>query len=131
MNQCVIDGTLGKDVELRYTNSGTTIASFSMANSELKFGGNFKKSDDYTTTWINVKAVGKVADTCRFSKGDRVVVIGKITQETWEKDGTKHYKSVLIASKVLIDKYKSEPANHDDQNDASPQSSVSDDDLPF
>ena len=55
MNSANITGRLGRDIELRYAESGTAIARFTVAVDRFAKG----KRD---TDWINVTAFGKQAE---------------------------------------------------------------------
>ena len=98
VNKVIILGRLGKDPELKQTEK-TTIAAFSVATSE-KFNGN------ETTQWHNVKAFGELANNIAkyFKKGDRIYIEGKITYNTFEKDGKKQtYTDIIAQSFSFID----------------------------
>ena len=98
VNKAIILGRLGKDPELKQTEK-TTIAAFSVATSE-KFNGN------EVTQWHNVKAFGELANNIAkyFKKGDRIYIEGKITYNTFEKDGKKQtYTDIIAQSFSFID----------------------------
>lgn len=86
INQVTLLGRVGKDPEIRYTNSDKKVAMFSIATNEL---GKEK------TTWHNVKAWDKLAELAEqyVKKGDLLYVQGRI--EYTEKDG-KYYTAVVI-----------------------------------
>lgn len=83
-------GRLGRDAEVRYSQAGKAWVSLNVAV------GNGKKSDgtDLPTTWIDVKCFGGMAE--RFSnakKGQRIFVIGRVEQESWEDKSTGQRRS--------------------------------------
>lgn len=84
MNKVIELGRLGKDVELRYTQSGKAFATFSLAVDD-GYGENKK------TYWFSVVVWDKLAERCAnaLKKGSKVLVEGKLTTRTSEKDGKK------------------------------------------
>lgn len=78
-------GRLGQDAEVRYTKSGTAVASLSLAY-DTGFG------DEKETTWVKGSLWGKRAETLAeyLTKGTAVdVTLDNVKLETWEKrDGS-------------------------------------------
>lgn len=98
LNHVVLIGALGKDPEIRYTQSGTAVASFSMATSE-------KIKGDEKTEWHNITAWGKTAEICGeyLSKGKQCCVTGKIQTRKWQdRDGKDHYSTEIVAERVVL-----------------------------
>ena len=95
MNRWTGTGRLGKDVELRYTQSGKAFATFSLAVDD-GYGENRK------TYWFSVVVWDKLAETCANSlkKGSKVLVDGKLTSRTSEKDGKKQTFWDIVAFSV-------------------------------
>lgn len=121
VNSVTILGNVGKDPEIRSTGGGTVVASFTVATS-------YKAKDrEEVTTWHNITAFGRTAEIVRdyIRKGSKVYVEGRLDNQQWEKDGQKHYKTVIVVNDlVLIDG----GGKREDQ----PQSAeVSDEDIPF
>jgi single-strand DNA-binding protein len=83
--QVSILGNTGRDVELRYTPSGTPVANFSIAANSVRNtpSGQVKKTD-----WFNVSAFGKQAETLAkyLRKGSSVLVRGRLTFNPWMTD---------------------------------------------
>lgn len=101
LNNCQFIGHLGKDPEMRYTPAGKAVTDFSVAVSD-----NYKKDDQWVerTEWVNVVCWGKTAEyaASKLTKGELVYVQGKLQSRVWDKtDGTKGYKTELVADKVL------------------------------
>ncbi len=98
LNSVSIIGNCGKEPEMRFTPSGKSVTSFSVAVNS-KFG------ESESTEWFNVVAWDKLAETCNqyLTKGQQVFVEGRLQTRSWDdKDGTKHYKTEVIANKVLF-----------------------------
>jgi len=98
LNRIEIIGNVGKEPEMRFTPSGKPVTSFSVACNS-KFG------EKETTEWFNIVAWNKLAETCNqyLQKGQQVFVEGRLQTRTWEdNDGVKHYKTEVIANRVLF-----------------------------
>lgn len=75
-------GNTGSNAELRYSDQGLPIASFSIASNS------FKKTAEgrvQITEWFNVTAFGKVAETlaAHVKKGTQLLVLGRLTFKPW------------------------------------------------
>lgn len=75
-------GNTGSSAELRYSEQGTPIASFSMASNSFK---NTPEGKVQITEWFNVTAFGKVAETIaeHVKKGTHLLVLGRLTFKPW------------------------------------------------
>jgi single-strand DNA-binding protein len=102
VNNVTILGNLTRDPELRFTPNGTAVVSFGIAvnrNIQNKTSGEWETQVDF----FNVTAWFKLAENCAesLSKGDRVLVSGRLSQDSWEgKDGQKRSSVRIIASVV-------------------------------
>ena len=98
---------LEKEPELRYTANGKAVVNFSVA-SDSGYGEN------KNTEWFSVVAWDKAAEACAkyLDKGSLVYVEGRLQTRSWDKDGTKQYRTELVAQEVkFLDSktMKSEP----------------------
>jgi single-strand DNA-binding protein len=96
MNLVAITGSLGRDVEIRTTQTGKSVANFSVAVSD-GWGENKK------TEWINIVAWDKLAELCGnyLHKGSKVLVVGKYQSRQWEdKDGNKRTAVDVVARDI-------------------------------
>lgn len=92
-----ITGNVGKVNELRSTRSGKPMLSFSVASTYKKEG------TEPQTTWVDVVCFDEQADMVSqtLQKGDRVVVTGRLGQETYlKKDGSQGFSLRLVADEV-------------------------------
>ena len=73
-NTLTVVGNVGDDPELRFTNSGTALAKFSLA----VYAGKDKDS-----AWFDVTVWGQLAENVAESvtKGQRVMVLGRLEQQ--------------------------------------------------
>ena len=139
VNQVFLLGTLGRDPEFRTTVGGTNIATFSLATSESRKDAQGNWLED--TTWHNIKAFGRSAETARdqLKKGGKVFVEGKITQESWDdkQTGQKRSKTVVVANylSVVPTARSSSPVPNQtpaaDRERANQSPEITDDDIPF
>jgi single-strand DNA-binding protein len=95
MNKVIIVGRLTRDPEVRYTQTGKAVASFSVAV-DTGFGEN-KRTD-----FIPVVVWEKLAEVCgnNLTKGRRVLVEGRLQIRDYEKDGQKRRAADVVAQNV-------------------------------
>ena len=103
VNKAIIIGRLGRDPEVRYTQDGRAVASFSVATSEEwkdKASGDKKER----TEWHRIVAFGRLGEICGeyLAKGRLVYVDGRLTTRSWEKDGVTRYTTEIVASNMQI-----------------------------
>lgn len=103
INKVMISGRLGRDVELRITPNGSSVATFSVASSRSA-----KQSDGQLkeqTEWFRVVAWEKLADTCAtyLKKGSSVFIEGRLQTREWnDPQGQKHSTTEVIASEMVM-----------------------------
>jgi single-strand DNA-binding protein len=102
LNKVFLVGSVGRDPEIRSTGGGTLIATISMATNE-----SYKDSSGEwatSTTWHNLKAFARTAEIIRdyVVKGSPLHIEGKLNTEQWEKDGVKHYKTVIVIENLIM-----------------------------
>lgn len=136
MNSVNIIGRLTADVELRTTNSGKDVASFSVAvNRPVKQG------EEKQTDFFNCVAWGQTALFINryFNKGKMIGINGRLTQRRWEKDG-KNYSAVeIVVNEASFcgdatrrdDRLDIGADNEPDYNNFFDDSAADDDGLPF
>lgn len=130
VNKVFILGNLGKDPELKFTDSGKAVCNFSVATSERWKGEDGEKHEN--TTWHNVVVWGKMAETIKefFSKGKEIFIEGRINNRSYnDKDGNTKYVSEIVASSFSFTSSKSDQPS--DGKVKGMAQSAKDDDLPF
>ena len=114
MNKTIILGTITKDIELKYTQSGTAIANFSIAYNK-KWTDKHTNERKEKASFFDVQVFGKQAETVNqyFHKGSRILVEGELEQQTWQaQDGTNRSKIVINLNGFdFIDKSNNSGAN--------------------
>lgn len=110
LNHITIMGRLTKDPELRRTNSGTAVASFTIA-CDRDFGN--KDSGEKETDFIDCVAWRQTAEFLEkyFSKGRMIVVSGRLQKRSYtDKDGNKRYATEVVAESCYFGDSKKEDA---------------------
>jgi single-strand DNA-binding protein len=122
LNRIEIIGNLGKDVELRYTQSGSAVALFSVATTERYKNKSGEKVEE--TEWHNVVAWSKLAEICGefLHKGSKVYISGKSKTRKWQdKNGNDKYTTEIIASEMIMLDGKGKPDSQVQQGYEPPQ----------
>lgn len=137
INKVILMGRLTRGPEMRHTNSGTPVTTFSIAI-------NSGYGENQRTDFVNCLAWNKTAEfvTKYFAKGKMIIVIGRITTRSWEtQDGKRAYATEVVANEVNFGESKTSPQLNtpqtaaqqpmqDDDDDFTPLDEE-DDDLPF
>ncbi|WP_378955831.1 single-stranded DNA-binding protein [Pelosinus sp. sgz500959] len=95
MNKVILVGRLTRDPEVRYTQTGKAVASFSIAVN-TGFGDN-KRAD-----FVPIVVWDKLAEICgnNLTKGRNVLVEGRLQISEYEKDGQKRRTTEVVAQNV-------------------------------
>lgn len=103
MNTVQIVGNLTRDPQLRRTNAGTAVASFSVAVNRTLRDANGGQRE--MTDFINVVAWGALAEAAgnQLHKGTRVFVEGRYSTRSYETpDGQKRYITEVNANLIAL-----------------------------
>lgn len=98
-NKTILSGNLVADPELRFTQSGLAVASFSIAQNDKK------KDGEEEVHYFDVTCFRRMAENVAESltKGDKVSVQGTLRQRRWETDeGDKRSKVEVVADDVAV-----------------------------
>lgn len=101
LNRVMIIGRLGRDVELRQTPSGQSVASFTVATDESYTSRDGQKVEQ--TEWHRINIFGKQAELCgRFlGKGSLVYIEGRIRTRKWtDQSGQERTSTEINADRV-------------------------------
>jgi single-strand DNA-binding protein len=95
VNRVMMIGRLGRKPELKHTNQGTAVCSFSIAINQKK---------DEAPLWVNVVAWEKTAESVAryLDKGASVFVDGRLDCRKYEKDGVEKERWEVIAHQVVF-----------------------------
>ncbi len=102
LNRIILMGRLTRDPELRHTQSGTAVASFSLAVDR-----DFKSRDggERTTDFIDIVAWRNTAEFASkyLTKGRMAVVEGRLQIRDWtDRDGGKRRSAEVVADNIYF-----------------------------
>lgn len=103
INNVVLVGRLTKDVEIRKTQSGLSVASFTVA-CDRRLSQEQKNNNEQSADFISCVAWRGSADFLGnyAHKGDTVGVEGRIQTRSYDRDGQKVYVTEIVANSVSI-----------------------------
>lgn len=152
INSVVLVGRLTKDIELRKTQSGLSVVSFTVA-CDRRLSQEQKNNNEQSADFINCVAWRGSADflSSYAHKGDTVGVEGKLQTRNYDRDGQRVYVTEVLANSVNL-LHSKQTAQSQEQSAYEPQATqatqepkpqqmsdfdylpnvdVSSDDLPF
>ena len=153
VNKVILFGNLGRDPEIRSTQSGSKMATFSMATSKRWRDKNTQEQRD-KTSWHNIVVFGDgLVDIVEkyVKKGSKIYVEGELQTRKWQdQDGNDRYTTEVVlqgfnSNLTLLDSRNANKKSSEDQTISTDQtsnidntvisensdSSEDDDDIPF
>ena len=105
LNKVMIIGNLTRDPELKYTSTGTALATFGVAtNREYSPSNTEEVYED--TEYHNVVAWAKLAELCNqlLKKGQKVYIEGRLNTRSWQdsETGKTMYRTEIVASDMIV-----------------------------
>ena len=103
VNKVTLIGNLGRDPELRYTQSNKPVCTLSVATNERwkdRQTGEWKENTEWHKVICWKALAERIAEKC--SKGSEVYVEGKLQTRKWEKDGIERYTTEIVAAQVQV-----------------------------
>ena len=119
LNKIILMGRLGRDPEVRYTQSGTPVASFSLAV-DRDFVD--QATGRRPTDWIEVAAWNAKAKFAQqyFRKGQLAVVEGRLQIRDWtDKEGAKRRTAEVVADQIYFAGAKAAPPSEGNADERS------------
>lgn len=109
-NKVILVGNLTRDVELRYSQSGSAIAKTAIATSHKHTSNGERKEE---TMFIDVTFFGRSGEIANqyLQKGSKVMIVGRLQLEQWvdQQSGQKRSKhSVIVETMQMLDSKPSE-----------------------
>lgn len=101
LNRVILMGNLTRDVELKYTASGTAVVNIGLAvNDRVKRGEEWVEEP----TFVDVTVWGRMAEVASeyLSKGSPALFEGRLKLEKWEKAGEPRSKMVVVATSLKL-----------------------------
>ncbi|HUF39174.1 MAG TPA: single-stranded DNA-binding protein [Anaerolineales bacterium] len=135
LNKVTLIGRLGRDPEMRYTNAGKPVTTFSVAS-----GRTWTTTDGASrseTEWFNVVAWGGLAEVCSkyLDKGQRVYIEGRLQTRRWtDTDGVKKSAVEVVANEmIMLDKssHRGTDVDEDDERAYEDDLPGEEEDYPF
>lgn len=150
LNRAFLIGRLTKDPDLRYTQNGSGVCSFSIANNRTYVSGGEKKEQ---VSYFNCIAWGKIgeviAEYCK--KGHRIGIEGRLQQRSWDdQEGHKRHTVEIVVDNFQFlsprdnhhdshgdsqmpsyNRNEAPPAQQSAPSSADVDNPFSDDDIPF
>jgi single-strand DNA-binding protein len=103
LNKVLLIGNLGKDPEMKYTQQGTPVTTFSMAVSRSWKSPDGQVKDE--TEWFRIVAWQKLAEQCNeyLHKGSKVYIEGRLQTREWQgQDGQPRQTVEVVANEMLL-----------------------------
>lgn len=132
LNKVILQGRIAQDIEIKQTQSGKAVTTFSLAV-ERDYSTNGEKETDF----INIVAWGNTAEFIGkyFSKGKQMLVTGSLNIRKYQtQNGENRYQAEVKADSVYFCGDKAKTEQGENYNPYQPQfEEVSNDadDLPF
>lgn len=117
INKVILVGTVGKDPEVRYSQSGSANATLSLATNEMWKDKNGEKQE--RTEWHRLKFFGKLAEIAGeyVKKGQQLYVEGSLrTDKYTDKQGIERYTTDIIVNEMQMLGGKSGGGSGGDRN---------------
>lgn len=130
MNTVQILGNLARDPEVRYTQSGRAVATFTVAATNTYIDSTTNETKEQTA-FINCVAWGKLGEAVgNYRKGNRLFVEGRIQTRSYEdSNGQKKYVTEVIAGFVGVSALNDMATESNFENFADDKSN--DENVPF
>ena len=123
-NKVILVGNLTRDIELRYTQSGSGIANTAIATSR-KFTQNGEKKEE--VCFVDITFFGRSAEIANqyLRKGSKILVEGRLKFDQWvDQNGQKRSKHSVIAETMqMLDSKGDNQGSNNNQGNYAPQQS--------
>src|SRR3972149_1618590 len=101
-NRVILVGNLTREIDLKYTQSGTAVTDVGMAVNDRRKNQAGEWIDE--TTFIDVTLWGRTAEVASeyLSKGSQVLIEGRLKLDTWETEGQKRSKLRVVCERMQM-----------------------------
>lgn len=139
VNKVILIGNLGKDAETKFTPSGVSKSTFSIATERRwkdRESGEWKAETD----WHNVVLWRSENVSAYLLKGKPVYIEGRLSTRSYESNGQKKYITEVIAEELILlggrdagesDQAVSRPRSQPTRAEVQDSPGIDDEDLPF
>ena len=138
VNKVILLGHLGRDAELKHTQTGTAVCTLSLATTETWNDKNGTRQE--RTEWTRVTVWGKTAESLAeyLVKGKQIYIEGKLQTRKWQdKEGQDRYTTEIRADRVVLlgggkgrNEREDQPARHDESGSQA-VAVIAEDEIPF
>ena len=140
VNKVILVGNLGKDAEVRYTQSGAPFSTISLATTDVWNDKSGQRQE--RTEWHRVVLWGKQAESLSeyLTKGRPIYVEGRLQTRQWDdRDGNKRYTTEIRSDRVVLLGGRSGGGDSNDERTSGSQPAatvpdspeLTEDDIPF
>lgn len=131
LNTCTISGNLGKAADLRHTNTGLAVVTFSVAVNERRKQADGSFQDE--VNWLDCTMFGNRAEALQpyLAKGTKLSLVGHLRKSTYERDGQTRSRVEIIVDEVELMNTRREQQAADAKPQAVEAASIYDSDIPF
>lgn len=102
VNTVTLLGNATRDPEVKALSGGQSVCTFGLATNRVWRDAKGEKHD--LPEFHNIVAWGKLGDACGeyVKKGRPLFAQGHLKTGTWEKDGTKHFKTEVVLDNIVF-----------------------------
>jgi len=102
LNKVILIGNIGRDPDIRQTNKGNTISTFSLATNTTWVDREGVRSEK--TEWHNIVAWNRLAEICHqiIKKGDQVYIEGRLRTRSWNNEVGGLYQKTEVITEQMI-----------------------------
>lgn len=103
LNKVQLIGNLGRDPEMRYTQNGNAIGTFSIATGRVWTDQSTNQRRE-RTDWHNIVCWGRLAEIASqyLQKGSQVYVEGELQTRTYDREGQTHYRTEVNCRELIM-----------------------------
>lgn len=101
-NRVILVGNVTRDIELKYTQSGTAVTEVGLAVNDRRKSQTGEWIEE--TTFVDVTLWARTAEVASeyLSKGSSILVEGRLKLDTWETDGQKRSKLRVVGERMQM-----------------------------
>ncbi len=103
INKVILIGNLGADPEIRYTQSGTPVATFNMATTRRWKDREGQQQEE--TEWHRIVVWSRLAEICGeyLNKGSKVYIEGRLQTRKWQdQNGNDRWTTEVVAQEMKM-----------------------------
>ena len=127
LNRLALSGRLTAEPELKSLPSGTAVANLRLASNRTYTTNGDRREE---ALFVDVEVYGKAAEAVAQHKGKGafLIVDGRLRQNTWERDGQRHSRLLVVADQLS---FGPSPGAASGAGTGTPAGGDAKDDLPF